>query len=343
MLKGNSKGFERLKAEIIDRNLCSYCGACISFCEHLEPGDDTPVLKEECSLDKEGVLNCGKNGTCYDVCPMTGTDIEGLEGMFFDSECMKDEYLGIYKTLIAGKTAIEGQDGGVVTSMLVAGVEKGLFDCAIVAEREDGYNAVPKITEDVEAIKRAKGTKYVQCPMVSKIGEAVKRGKRRIAIVGTPCEITAIRKIQSVLLREVPQIEITAIGLFCFESFYRDKLVSKTKELLGIDLSSASKIEIAKGEYEVTVNGNRYKTKITNLEEMVRGSCRYCADLTARLADVSVGSIGSAEGYSTVIVRSERGEQLLDLIEFARAEVNKEEIRRIARFKREKVKDRARI
>jgi len=340
MLKGNSKGFEGLKAEIIDKNLCSYCGACVSFCEHLEPGDDTPVLKEECSLDKKGVLKCSENGTCYDVCPMTETDIEGLEEMFLDSEGVRDKYLGIYRKLIAGRTPIEGQDGGVVTSMLVAGVEKELFDCTIVAERVDGYNAVPKITEDVVEIKKAKGTKYVQCPMVSKIGEAVKRGKRRIAIVGTPCEITATRKIQSVLLREVPQIEITTIGLFCFESFYHDKFVSKTKELLGIDLSSASKIQIAKGEYEVTVNGNRYKTKIINLEEMVRDSCRYCDDVTARLADVSVGSVGSAEGYSTVIVRSERGELLLDLIEFARAEVNKEEISKIMRFKKARVKDR---
>ncbi len=340
MLKGSSKGFEGLKAEIIDKNLCSYCGACVSFCEHLELGPDAPVLKEDCSLDKEGVLKCSENGTCYDVCPMTETDIEGLEKMFLDSEGMRDKYLGIYKKLIAGKTAIEGQDGGMVTSMLVAGVEKGLFDCAIVAERVDGYNAAPKITEDVETIKKAKGTKYLQCPMVSKIGEAVKSGKRKIAIVGTPCEIRAVRKIQSVLLKEVPQIEITSIGLFCFESFYHDKFVSKTKELFGIDLSSASKIQIAKGECLVTVNGNCYKTKITHLEEMVRESCRYCDDVTARLADVSVGSVGSAEGYSTVIVRSERGEQLLDLIEFAKSEVDKEEIRKIVRFKKAKIKDR---
>ncbi len=340
MLKGRIKGFEGLKEEIIDKNLCSYCGACVSFCEHLEIGSGTPTLKEECSLDKEGVLKCSENGTCYDICPMTETDIEGLEEMFLDPEGMRDEHLGIYKKLIAGKTPIEGQDGGVVTSMLVAGVGKELFDCVIVAEKVEGYNAAPKIAEDVETIKKAKGTKYVQCLMVSKIGEAVKRGKRRIAIVGTPCEIRAVRKMQSLLLKEVPQIEITTIGLFCFESFYCDKFVSKTKELLGIDLSSASKIQIAKGECVVTVNGKRYKTKITNLEEIVRDSCRYCDDFTARLADISVGSIGSAERYSTVIVRSERGEQLLDLIEFSRGEVNKDEISKIVRFKKVKIKDR---
>jgi coenzyme F420-reducing hydrogenase beta subunit len=340
VLKEVSKGFEGLKEEIIDKKRCSYCGACLSFCEHLEPGPDAPVLKEDCSLDKDGVLKCSTNGTCYDICPMTETDIEGLEMLFLDSECVNDEFLGVYKTLIAGKTVIEGQDGGMVTSMLVAGMEKELFDCAIVAERIDGYNAVPEIAEDVEMVVSAKGTKYVSCPMVSKIGEAVKRGKRKIGIVGTPCEIRAVRKIQSVLLREVPQIDITAIGLFCFESFYPDKFASKLKELFGIDLSSASKIQIAKGECVVTVNDERHKTKIANLEDTERESCHYCDDLTARLADISVGSLGSAEGYCTVIVRSEKGAQLLDLIEFSRGKVDKEEISRIVRLKKAKVKDR---
>lgn len=337
MQKESSKGFEGLKEEIIDTNRCSYCGACLSFCEHLEPGPDAPVLKEECSLDKDGVLKCSTNGTCYEICPMTETDIEGLEKLFLDSNGTNDTFLGVYTTLIAGKTAIEGQDGGIVTSLLVAGMEKELFDCAIVAEPRDGYNAAPEIAEDVETVLSAKGTKYVSCPMVAKLGEAVKGGKRRIGIVGTPCEIRGVRKIQSVLLKEVPQIEITAIGLFCFESFYRDRFASKLKELVGIDLSSASKIQIAKGECVVTVKGEKHKTKITNLEETERVSCHYCDDLTARFADISVGSVGSAEGYSTVIVRSEKGKRLLDLIEFSRDGVDREEISRIVQLKKAKV------
>ncbi len=75
-------------------------------------------------------------------------------------------------------------------------------------------------------------------------------------------------------------------------------------------------------------------------EEAVRESCRYCADFTVGRADVSVGLAGSAERYSTMIIRSKGSERLLDLIEFSRGDVNKEEIRRIVRFKREKVKGR---
>jgi coenzyme F420-reducing hydrogenase beta subunit len=340
VLKDESKGFEGLKEEIIDKNRCSYCGACLSFCEHLEPGPDAPVLKEDCSLDNEGVLKCSTNGTCYEICPMTETDVGGLEKLFLDLGDVRDELLGVYKTLSAGKTAMDGQDGGIVTSLLVAGMEKEFFDCAIVAKRVDSYNAAPEIAENVETIISAKGTKYVSCPMVAKIGEAVKGGKRRIGIVGTPCEIRAVRKIQSVLLKEVSQIEITTIGLFCFKSFYHDKIVNKLKELLGIDLSSASKMQITKGECVVTADGEQYTTKIANLEEGVRDCCHYCDDLTARLADISVGSVGSAEGFCTIIVRSERGKKLLDLIETSSGEVDEGELSKIVRLKKAKVRDR---
>ncbi len=342
MVSKKSKGFEGLKQEIIERNLCTYCGACASFCEHIELETDAtrqvPILKEECPLDKEGVLKCSENGTCYDVCPVTETDLEGLEKNFLDTEGIKerDEYLGIYKELIAGKTSIAGQDGGIVTAMLTAGMGNELFDCVIVANREDGFNASAKIVEHVDEIEKAKGTKYVQCPIVSKIGEAVKSGKRKIAVVGTPCEIRATRKIQSVLLKDVPQIEITAIGLFCFENFYYDKLAKLTKELLGVDLASASKIQITRGKYLVTANGKTYKTKVAELDDAVRENCRHCDDFVAWLADISVGSVGSKDGYSTIIVRTERGEKLLDLIDFSRDDVDKEEISKTAKLKHEK-------
>lgn len=342
MVSKKSKGFEGLKQEILERNLCTYCGACASFCEHIELDTDAtrqvPILKDECLLDKEGALKCSENGTCYDVCPMTETDVEGLEKKFLDSEGIKerDEHLGIYKELTAGKTSIEGQDGGIVTSMLTAGMEKGLFDCVVVADREDGFDASAKIAEHIDEIEKARGTKYVQCPMVSKIGEAVKSGKRKIAVVGTPCEIRATRKIQSVLLKDVPQIEITAIGLFCFENFYHDKLAKKTKELLGVDLASASKIQITKGKYEVTANGKTHKTKVAELDEAVRENCRYCDDFVALLADISVGSVGSEDGCSTIITRSERGEKLLDLIDFSIGNVDKDEISKTAKLKHEK-------
>ena len=51
----------------------------------------------------------------------------------------KDENLGVYKEIFSAKSSIDGQDGGVVTALLVSGMQKGLFDAALVCKRREGY------------------------------------------------------------------------------------------------------------------------------------------------------------------------------------------------------------
>ncbi len=56
--------------------------------------------------------------------------------------------------------------------------------------------------------------------------------------------------------------------------------------------------------------------------------------LLRRLADVSVGSVGSKLGYSTVVVRSEVGEKLVKNLEAAKDTVDKPEVAKLAKFKK---------
>jgi coenzyme F420 hydrogenase subunit beta len=48
------------------------------------------------------------------------------------------------------------------------------------------------------------------------------------------------------------------------------------------------------------------------LEPYMSHPCRYCVDYVAELADISVGAVGSPDGWTTVIVRSELGQKLFD-------------------------------
>jgi coenzyme F420-reducing hydrogenase beta subunit len=52
-------------------------------------------------------------------------------------------------------------------------------------------------------------------------------------MVGT-CEVRAARKIQQRLLDEFPDLDLTILGLFCFESFDYEKLKAETKRLFGL-------------------------------------------------------------------------------------------------------------
>ena len=220
--------------------------------------------------------------------------------------------------------------------MLILGMQKGLFDAAIVVQKTEGYNSEAIIAENVEDIMKARGTKYLRVKMMSKLEELIDKGKKKIAVVGTACEVRAARKIQQIVLKEFPDVEITIIGLFCFEAFDYEKLKEETQRLLGVDLDKAEKTQIHKGKYIVQVDGKEYSCKVKDLHKAVEKGCVYCDDFTAKLADISVGSVGSPDGYSTVIVRSDVGKRLLEKLNLAKGEVNTEEITKLSIFKKKR-------
>jgi coenzyme F420 hydrogenase subunit beta len=250
-------------------------------------------------------------------------------------EITKDEDLGLVGDIFSAKTDIEGQDGGVVSTLLVKGFEEGLFDVAIVVRRGDGYCAEAVIAEKPSDVLAAKGTKYLKVNVTKKLRELISQGKKRIAVVCTPCEANAARKIQQTLKHDC---EITIIGLFCFEAFNCAKIKEEVKSQLGVDLDKAQKTQVKYGKFTAVVDGKEYSCKVNDLDAAAEKVCRYCGDFTAQLADVSVGSVGSKKGYSTVIVRSKAGEKLIKNLDAAKEMVDREEIVRLSKFKRERAK-----
>lgn len=334
-----------------EEETCILCGLCTRVCEELVNLSainfaNRGVRREVDAPFHDFSEDCIGCGTCGMVCPTTAIesqrnifptleeDEEEIEREFLEGE--KDEDIGVYTDLFAAKSELEGQDGGMATALLLSGLEKGLFDAAIVAQREGGYKTEPAIAENAEEIKEASGTKYLRIDMGPKLEEAVEDGNKKVAIVGTPCEVRAARKMQKVWVDESEDVDLTIIGLFCFESFDYEKLKEEVDEKLGVDLDAADKTQISKGKFIVQMNDEEYSCPVSELDEAVDEGCDFCDDFVSRLADVSVGSVGSPDGYSTVIVRSEVGEKLLEGIDFDKEEVNEEGISRLVSMKEDR-------
>jgi coenzyme F420-reducing hydrogenase beta subunit len=258
-------------------------------------------------------------------------DEEKLEQQYLKGS--KDPDLGVYCSICSVKTGFEGQDGGAVTALLTKGLKDGKFDAAVVVKRTQGYNAEAAFALTPEEVSAAKGTKYLKISVLQKIRELAEQGKRKIAVTCTPCQARAVRKMQQPLKQKFPDLEITIIGLFCFESFNASKLKEEVKRVLNADLDRAERTEIRKGKFILHVDGQECSCRIRELDLAAEKECHFCWDFTSQLADVSVGAVGSKAGFSTVIARSARGEELLKGLDATWAEAEKEEIVKLSKFK----------
>ncbi len=250
---------------------------------------------------------------------------------------IEDEDLGVCSELFSAKSNIDGQDGGIVTALLISGMKNGVFDAAIVVRRKkEDYRAEAALVEDIQELLAAKGTKYLRIRVTPKLRELIAQGKKKIAVVCTPCEVRAVRKLQQTLKLEASDVEITIIGLFCFEAFVYSKLREAVKKRLGMDIDRAEKTQIREGKFTVRSKGKEYSCSVKDLDETVEKGCHFCDDFSARLADISVGSVGSQKGFSTVIVRSDAGKQLLKGLDLTKAGIEKEEIMKLCRLKKKR-------
>jgi coenzyme F420-reducing hydrogenase beta subunit len=244
------------------------------------------------------------------------------------------EEIGVFSDAFSAKTDIEGQDGGFVSALLVQGFKKGLFDAAVVVRQGVGYSAEAVVATNIDEVLAAKGTRYLRANTTKMLQELISQGKKRLAIVCTPCQAKAARKIQQNNL----DCEITIIGLFCFEAFNSAKIKEEVKCLLGIDLDNAEKTQVRQGKFSVFVNGKEHSCRVKELELAAEKVCSFCGDFTGEYADISVGSVGSKQRHSTVIVRTEAGKRLIKTLDVTREVVDIEEVARLAKFKRERAK-----
>jgi bidirectional [NiFe] hydrogenase diaphorase subunit len=332
---------------------CILCGLCTRVCDelvgvHAIDFAKRGVEREIATPYNEFSDDCIGCGACAVVCPTNSRRLQSHtypvlqeDGKRISAQFLKgefDEDIGVYSEIKSAKSTIGGQDGGVATAILISGMRKGMFDSAIVVHRTEGYQAEATVAENINEIINAKGTKYLRVKMMSLLSDLITKGKRKIALVGTACEVRAARKIQQSFLNNFPDLQLVIIGLFCFESFDYGKLKDETHKLMGIDLDSSEKTHIHRGKFIATSKGKEYSVPVKDLGAAQSKGCDFCDDFTSKYADISVGSVGSSEGYSTVIVRSEIGKALLENIELETREVNKDEILRLCYLKKKRAR-----
>ena len=132
--------------------------------------------------------------------------------------------------------------------------------------------------------------------------------ERRIAMVGTPCEIMAASKLQHYTDSPID----VKLGLFCMENFSYKYFENLLKEY-DLKMEDIEKFQIEKGFIFLLLKTKEtVKIPLSIAKRIIRKNCNICVELTSETSDISIGSIGSQDGWSTVIIRTEKGEEIIN-------------------------------
>jgi coenzyme F420 hydrogenase subunit beta len=339
--------FKQMMNDVVDFGSCCECGTCVLVCPHnvIEYVGSKPkqTAKKTAAFDFCGISEGIGCDVCAQVCPrLTPREFELEETVFAGQRGGTyrggfGRYQEIYAARAKDPRILERcQDGGVVTAMLIYGLDNGLLDGAVVSAPDPDRPCSPKpvCETDVEGVLAAAGSWYTYCANDLALEQAVEKDCRKVAFVGVPCQITPVRKAEvkdpaflepsngkkkpahverqrRSLKDPVGRIALR-IGLLCSEVFDFDGLmVRKIQGEMGIPLTDIKKFNV-KGEVLIYKHdGELVKLGLKEAQEHARPECHHCGDFSAEVADVSCGGVGAMD-WTITITRTDTGKAFMD-------------------------------
>lgn len=299
-------GQEDLKKEILDQDLCSSCGMCVGLCPYIKTARDKVRVIYPCGLTE---------GTCYSICPKTGVDVREMDRAVFGRE-REDQALGVMQGLFIARAvkdrASGAQYGGVTSALAALALEQGMVS-AMALTGGDVMNPYPVLAHSAEEAKACAGSKYTSVPTLEILNRAVQGSLDNPGIVGRPCQVLAVRKVENGRLPGAQFNQVGSfglvLGLFCFwalEPKFYQFLSHKVKEKI-------IKMDIPVEGTVIETESGTYQWQVEDLRPYIKKPCNLCLDSTSEWADIAVGSTEYDPAWNTVLVRSDKGRELLDL------------------------------
>lgn len=308
-----------LDTQVIQPGLCTGCGACQGLCPYWGSVEGRTVCFFDCER---------RDGRCQRFCPRMPTDLKALRKRFFPSEEVLPE-IGPFRGLFLTRAADESirthaQHGGTMTALVELAMREGFIDAAVLTHSHGGLEPEGVLAASPEEVRACEGSSFQIPPTLAVLNRALKENQyHKIGVVGTPCKTLAVYKMRA---NPLPDNDNNArnigmvFGLFCGWGLDWEGL--NAVAAAHTDPAKVSHMDIPPSKYhslELEEDGTTVPVNLDEVLPLVRSGCRYCVDMTAEFSDLSVGGARSADGWEVdkgwnqVIVRSEKGEALLNL------------------------------
>ncbi|HLG01671.1 MAG TPA: Coenzyme F420 hydrogenase/dehydrogenase, beta subunit C-terminal domain [Acidimicrobiia bacterium] len=318
--------WKHLFPEVITSGLCTGCAACVIACPHDVIGYDhvsggyRPFHLEQ----EDGPGGCGHGDRgctlCTRACPRFRAWEPEIDTFLFGRERTPEEVSGISKDVVLARAtdpviAEVGQDGGLVSAILIYALEHDLIDAALVSYLEgDGstWKAVPGVARTRDDVLRAGGSRYTYSANTLAYPEAADAGAERIALVGMSCQSSAVPALKVRKAGKVARRITLNIGLLCSKTF-DDRIFEELLEAkYGLTRPEIKKMNI-KGRLQIWCHDGRYvEVPLKECHEFTREGCTMCPDFAAEHADISTGGIGAFNDWTLTVVRTDIGRELME-------------------------------
>jgi coenzyme F420 hydrogenase subunit beta len=317
--------WKELYSEVVQSGLCTGCAGCVIACPHdvigylHEPGAYKPFhLEDELGPEDctHGVKGCT---SCTRACPRFRSWETQADDHLFARTRQPDEISGIYQDILLTRASDDwvhrvGQDGGLVSALLIWARENDYIDGALVSFLEgDGstWRAKPGVAVSKEEILESAGSRYTYSANTLAIDEALDRGLSRLALVGMSCQSSVPPIMWTRKVGKIGRPIVFNIGLLCSKTFDDSIFEELFWTKYGLELSDIIKMNI-KGVFQVWMrDGTYHEIPLKECHAWTREGCIHCPDFAAEHADISTGGIGKDNDWTLTIVRTELGREII--------------------------------
>ncbi|WP_174842808.1 Coenzyme F420 hydrogenase/dehydrogenase, beta subunit C-terminal domain [Candidatus Oscillochloris fontis] len=240
-----------------------------------------------------------------------------------------DELLfGIYRSrhvIRMAKPNLDAQWSGVVTNLAAMLLERGMVEAVITTMAVPGthHAPLPVLARTPEEVRASARNKPCLSPNLDLLDQVRESGVKRLAFIGTSCQVHALRAIEEQLGLE----KLYVIGIPCTDNVaYPDllrflKIVSKSPDtIVHHEFMQDFRVWMRHED------GHIEKMNYVDLDVSALGgelgifpaACLSCFDYQNSLADITVGYLAAPlpppERWQWTLVRTQVGEELFELI-----------------------------
>ncbi len=272
-----------------------------------------------------GVSRTAEPKRCADACQFIKPDYSRMEaqvhGRTRDPARPDELFFGPFRRMVRAslKPARPGaQWTGIATRIAERLLETGAVDAVLTMAPDpaDRWRPVPVLVTKPEGMAEVRGMRMGYAPLLALLEPARAQGYTRLAIIGIPCQVYALRSLEQSLGFE----RLYVIGTPCSDNTTTENFHTFLN-LLSDAPDTITYLEF-RADYHVELRFSDGRTKtipflqlpISKLPpDFFPMTCRTCVDYTNVLADITVGYM-AGQGEQWLLVRNERGEELVALL-----------------------------